>query len=186
MFITRLHSVRMPTTRGRLEYLQPTHTPRSVDVPFKDLRAHSTYRGQGTGGCCVRRKEAAPLSIRKPHPRPLMALSRRFRSCAETPALPKSPGSCTAVPCTSIPSRTAVAPATGITQRENPSKPPAGNIPKGNGTGLANHPVAARALSVPVKLYHLVSQVKRRLITMFPLVKYESFEQSMPQWRLIP
>ena len=43
------------------------------------------------------REETTLLSIREPYPRPLIALSQRFRSCTGTSVLPKSLGSCTAV-----------------------------------------------------------------------------------------
>ena len=70
---------------------------RGVDASFKGLRVHSTYKGWEIGGNYVSRKEVTLLSIREPYPRPLIALSQRFRSCTGTSVLPKSLGSCTAV-----------------------------------------------------------------------------------------
>ena len=68
-----------------------------IDASFKGLRVHSTYKGYETGGNYVSREETTLLSIREPYPRPLIALSQRFRSCTGTSVLPKSLGSCTAV-----------------------------------------------------------------------------------------
>ena len=90
---------RVPTSRDRLEHLQPTRQEaRGTDASCKGARAHSTYKVKGTGGAYVSRKEAAPLPIREPYPRPLVALSPRFRSCTGTSVLSKSPRYCTAVP----------------------------------------------------------------------------------------
>ena len=57
---------------------------RGVDASFKGLRVHSTYKGYEIGGNYVSRKEVTLLSIREPYPRPLIALSQRFRSCTGT------------------------------------------------------------------------------------------------------
>ena len=55
---------------------------RGAEASFKCLRAHSTHKVHETGGNYVRREETALLSIREPYPgpRPLIALSPRFRS----------------------------------------------------------------------------------------------------------
>ena len=73
---------------------------RGIDASFKGLRVHSTYKGEETGGKPLSREETALLSMcaRAPHPRPLIALSQRFRSCTGASVLPKSLGACTAVP----------------------------------------------------------------------------------------
>ena len=57
---------------------------RGVDASFKGLRVQSTYKGQEIGGNYLSRKEVTLRSIRDPYPRPLIALSQRFRSCTGT------------------------------------------------------------------------------------------------------
>ena len=64
-------------------YEPPTRQEaRSADAPFTGVRVHSAHKGEDTGGRPVSREETRPLSIRTPYLRPLIALSRRFRSCA--------------------------------------------------------------------------------------------------------
>ena len=48
---------------------------------------HSTQKGVEIGGKPVSRGGAALFSIRAPYPRPLIALSQRFRSCTRTSLL---------------------------------------------------------------------------------------------------
>ena len=70
---------------------------RGADAAFKGLRAHSTHRGEETGGQPLSREGATLLSMCAPHWRPLMALPRRFCSCTGASVLQKSPGAYTRV-----------------------------------------------------------------------------------------
>ena len=54
-------------------------------------------KGEETGGTPVSREDAALRSTRAPYPRPLTALSRRFRSGTGVSVLPVCPGPYTAV-----------------------------------------------------------------------------------------
>ena len=77
-----------------ITYKPLTHQEtRGIDASFKGLRVHSTYKGWEIGGNYVSRKEVTLLSIREPYPRPLIALSQRFRSCTGTSVLSVCPGS---------------------------------------------------------------------------------------------
>jgi len=71
---------------------------RGVEAPFKSFRVHLTHKGQETGGNYVSQEETTPVTIREPHPRPLMALSQRFRGCTGTSFFFVCPGSYRAVP----------------------------------------------------------------------------------------
>ena len=91
MFITRLH--RVPTLRGRFDYLSSTHSPRSAGHRCLLQRFESALDVQklGNRGKPVSRKETTLLSIREPYPRPLMAVSQRLYSCTGMSILTKTP-----------------------------------------------------------------------------------------------
>ena len=82
----------------------PLQEARGASPPLKGVRsrAHSTHKGEEIGGKPVSRGDltALPIAISAPYPRPLVALSRRFRTCTETSVLLKTPGADTRVcPC---------------------------------------------------------------------------------------
>ena len=81
MFIARLH--RVPTLRDRFEYIQPTHLRRSAGRRCRLRRFESALDAQRLGNkgrIFETRSGNTPLDTRAgPYPRPLMALSRRFR-----------------------------------------------------------------------------------------------------------
>ena len=68
---------------SRVGIMRPAYAPmnhplqetRGADAPFKGVRAHSTHKGEETGGGPASREETSPLSIRTPHLRPLAGLS---------------------------------------------------------------------------------------------------------------
>ena len=79
---------RTPAPRRRLAYMQPNHTQALAKKrqrrpgPLRKFQSALGAPGWETGGEPATWEEEAPLPARRPHPRPLMALSRRFRSCA--------------------------------------------------------------------------------------------------------
>ena len=62
-----------------------------TEAPFTSFRVHSTHKGEEIGVNPVSREETVLLLIRAPYPRPLMALSRRFRSGTGTSVLSVCP-----------------------------------------------------------------------------------------------
>ena len=70
---------------------------RGVKAPFKSFRVHSAHKGEEVRRKPVSRGEVPRRSIRASYPRPLMALSRQFRSCTGTSVLSVCPGSYSAV-----------------------------------------------------------------------------------------
>ena len=63
---------------------------RGAEALFESSRVHPTHKGEETGGKPVGLEEAALRSICAPYPRPLIALSRRFRRCTVLPVCPGS------------------------------------------------------------------------------------------------
>ena len=87
-----------PVAIGPARYKPPTcQEARGADAAFKGAGVHSPHKGEETGGTPVSREETTltPLSIRAPYPRPLIALSQRFRSRTGASVLPKTAGAYT-------------------------------------------------------------------------------------------
>ena len=75
-------------------YKPPTcEEARGVEAPFKSFRVPSTHKGEEPGGGAVSREEVRLRSICASYPRPLIAISQRFRSCTGTSVLSVCPGS---------------------------------------------------------------------------------------------
>ena len=87
----RVHTIR-PLAKKRGESIPPSKAR---------LRVHSTHKDEETMGKPASREETAPLPIHGPCPRPLMAVSQRFRSCMGTSVSAKNPGAYRHVPRTS-------------------------------------------------------------------------------------
>ena len=66
---------------------------RGTEASPRRVRVHWTHKGEETGGKPVSREEVTLRSIRSSYPRPLIAPSRRFRSCTGTSVLSVCPGS---------------------------------------------------------------------------------------------
>ena len=99
-FISRACIACRHCTIELITYNPLTHQEmRGIDASFEGLRVHSTYKGWEIGGNYVSRKEVALLSICEPYPRPLIALSQRFRGCTGASVLSVCPGSYSAFCC---------------------------------------------------------------------------------------